>query len=196
MQRAEMPRIGGCLGAFRVDNHGEIYWWGSGISTGRPPHCRHPGRSTNSRWRSMRSPPGPQTSWLTSHRTRRTRAKQTRPLSVLGMKRGIYVRLLKLVLTPDAVPDFSDQEPKTPLPVKPGFWIEGYLGEDIALTGQIYFENHIWDGREVRGVFRSSPICIIRGNEIITQLSAYRLLKVPPFDPERSLQAWDEYGDV
>ena len=110
------------------------------------------------------------------------------------MKQGTYVRLLRLVLTPDSVPGFSDQEPIPPLPAMPGCWLEGYLGEDIALTGQLYFKKHILNGKEVRGVFRSSPICLVRGNEIITQMGAYRLLKVPPFDPDRSLRAWDEYG--
>lgn len=111
------------------------------------------------------------------------------------MKQGTYVRLLRLVFNADAVAGLSDQEPKAPLPAMPGCWLEGYLGEDIALTGQLYFEKHILNGKEVRGVFRSSPICLVRGNEIITQMGAYRLLKVPPFDPDRSLRAWDEYGE-
>ena len=112
------------------------------------------------------------------------------------MKQGTYVRLLRLVLTPDSVPGFSDQEPIPPLPAMPGCWLEGYLGEDIALTGQLYFEKHIRTGKEVRGVFRSSPICLVRGNEIFTQMAAYRLLKVPHFDPDQSLRVWDEYGEA
>jgi hypothetical protein len=77
-----------------------------------------------------------------------------------------------------------------------GCWVEGYLTENIALAVPILFEKHILNGKEVRGAFRSSPVCLVRGNEIFTQMAAYRLLRVPPFDPTRSLQAWDGYGEA
>jgi hypothetical protein len=113
------------------------------------------------------------------------------------MKRGTYIRLIPLVCTPDAVPGFSDRVPKPLPPYRVGHWLEGYLEEDIGLTGQICFGSHLRNGKDVvRETWRSSPICLVMGDQVFCQRAIYRLLKVPPFDADRSLQAWDESGEV
>ena len=112
------------------------------------------------------------------------------------MKKGTYVRLIPLVCTPDAAPGFADKEPRPLPPYKVGHWLEGYLAEDIGLTSQICFGRHLLNGREIRESWRSSPICLVLGDQIFCQRAIYRLLKVPAFDPDRSLQAWDESGEA
>jgi hypothetical protein len=112
------------------------------------------------------------------------------------MKKGLYVRIIPLVSTANAVPGFTDKKPKPPPPYLTGHWLEGFLAEDIALTGQICFDRHLRNGKEVGGSWRSSPICIVKGDQIFCQRAIYRIMKVPAFDPERSLQAWDEYGET
>jgi hypothetical protein len=110
------------------------------------------------------------------------------------MKKGTYVRLLKLIASPDYVPDSTGAEhdlrinPKAT--VTPDYWLEGFLAEDIALARPIRFTKHIRNGKQVCDAFSTSPVCIVRGNEVWTQMSVFRVLKVPPFDPDKSLQAW------
>ena len=115
---------------------------------------------------------------------------------LLSVKKGLYVRIIPLISTTDAVPGFTDRKPKPPPPYRMGHWLEGYLAEDIALTGQICFDRHIRNGKEVRESWRSSPICIVMGDQIFCQRAIYRIVKVPEFDPDRSLQAWDDSGEA
>ena len=110
------------------------------------------------------------------------------------MKKGTYVRLLKLIASPDYVPGSTGAEHHLGITskatVKPDYWVEGFLAEDIALARPIRFTKHIRNGKEVCDAFSTSPVCIVRGNEVWTQMSVFKVLKVPPFDPEKSLQAW------
>ena len=124
------------------------------------------------------------------------RKKEISASIFIDVKKGTYVRVIPLVSTPDAVPGFTDKTPKPPPPYRVGHWLEGYLMEDIGLTGQIFFGRHLWNGKEVRESWRSSPICLVVGDQIFCQRAIYRILKVPAFDPDRSLQAWDDSGEA
>ena len=106
------------------------------------------------------------------------------------MKRGTYVRIIPLIATPNVVPGFDDREPKPSTPYMAGHWLEGHLIEDIGLTSQIAFGCHIRNGKFVKEPWRSSPICLVVGDQIFCQRALYRILKVPPFDPQKSLEVW------
>ncbi len=67
------------------------------------------------------------------------RKKEISASIFIDVKKGTYVRVIPLVSTPDAVPGFTDKTPKPPPPYRVGHWLEGYLMEDIGLTGQICF---------------------------------------------------------
>ena len=109
------------------------------------------------------------------------------------MKKGTYVRLIAMTAAPDTIPSSNgkpDWNAKKRPTVKPGQWLEGYLADDIALAKPIRFTRHIRNGK-VRSAFRTSPVCVVQGNDVITEMSIFRVLRVPPFDPEKSLEAWD-----
>jgi len=110
------------------------------------------------------------------------------------MKKGNYVRLIKMSSSPDYVPGSADAElhpAVTPRPkAKENYWVEGFLAEDIALGGQIAFDTHLRNCYQVDAAFSTSPIVAIAGNEVMTEMSLFVVLRVPPFDPDKSLRAW------
>ncbi len=109
------------------------------------------------------------------------------------MKRNTYVRVIQLALTAEDVSEIGNpkRNPTTrkPTTVQTG-WREGYLLEDIGRGHTIRLGRHIRDGKTICDCWCSSPICFIEGDRVITLRAQYRLLKVPPFDADRSLQAW------
>jgi hypothetical protein len=105
------------------------------------------------------------------------------------MKKGMYVRMIKLgatrfgiaacpapLYTPGVWGDLFS------LPV--AYWLEGYLTCDLVKSAFIQMDRYVRNGVVARGTFNSSRICIIRGAEIETCNSIYRVLKVPPLEIE------------
>lgn len=116
-------------------------------------------------------------------------------LSQPTMKKGNYVRLIKMCASPDYWPGTTDTENQRAVAPKPtakeNFWIEGYLAADIVPGGQILFDDHLRNGFLAGSSYYTSPIVAVVGNEVMTQSSLFRVLRVPPFDAEKSLGAWE-----
>lgn len=100
------------------------------------------------------------------------------------MKRGDYVRICKIGSAPGGIP-------ACPMPLySPGAWagvlslpyhyyMDGYLAADIVKADRIRLDRYVRHGVVARGFFTSSPICVIRGNEVQTYNSTWLVSRVP-----------------
>jgi hypothetical protein len=104
------------------------------------------------------------------------------------LKEGAYVRLTKLRAAPGGMP-------ACPRPIyTPGawtnilslpilYWMEGILVADVVKRDLIRLDRRVRDGVIARGVFSSTPICAINGNEVTTYNSIYLVELTTPFIP-------------
>jgi hypothetical protein len=106
------------------------------------------------------------------------------------MKEGDYVRLEKIGSTPNGLPAcpmswYSPGAFTGFLSLPERYWIEGVLEENPRIGGRILLSRYVRFGVASRGCFRSSLICSIQGDRITTFNSVWRVLRVPPLDPNQ-----------
>jgi hypothetical protein len=103
----------------------------------------------------------------------------------IDMKKGSYVRLIKLRSTPSGIvacpmplyaPGAWDEVMSLPI----HYWMEGYLLGDLVKRNQILVNRYVRNGVIARGFFTSSRICSVKADEVETYNSIYRVMKVPP----------------
>jgi len=100
------------------------------------------------------------------------------------MKKGDYVRIVKIASTPWGIP-------ACPMPLySPGawdgifslpreYWMDGYLAATPAVAHRILLCRDVRCGVVARGFFKSSLISRIRGNLITTHNSIWQVSRVP-----------------
>ncbi len=102
------------------------------------------------------------------------------------MKRGVYVRLEKLGATlygapPCPMPLYSpgqtNFEPLLSMPT--GWWMEGYLLNDLRKGWRIRLDRRVRQGVVARGAFQSSRIIGVVGDRIVTLNSVWVVRRVP-----------------
>ena len=105
------------------------------------------------------------------------------------MKKGQYVKLNKLDEAVEAKCKAAhwnshqhgkDNGDVTSLPV--GYWVEGFLLDDINEGSPITLNRRIRNGIVVSGMFSSSPVKIIDGNVVMTDNSKYVVTIEQPKD--------------
>jgi hypothetical protein len=77
-------------------------------------------------------------------------------------------------------------------PIPNGAWLEGHLTKPIRVGQPFQVECTCFNGKIcVCGrVYRSSAVILIRGGYVFTEEMEYKVLRVPRFDPVKSLRAW------
>jgi hypothetical protein len=103
----------------------------------------------------------------------------------IDMKKGNYVRLIKLRSTPSGVvacpmplyaPGAWDGVMSLPI----HYWMEGYLLCDLVKRNQILINRYVRNGVIARGFVQTTRICSVKEDEVETYNSIYRVMKVPP----------------
>ena len=98
----------------------------------------------------------------------------------LSIKKGAYVCITKLCAVSGGVPACPwplyaglGQDGILSLPI--GYEMEGFLLEDIVYRGYIQLDRRIRNKVIAQGIFTSSRICRIAGDEVHTRNSIYRV---------------------
>jgi hypothetical protein len=96
------------------------------------------------------------------------------------IKKGGYVHITKLCAEPGGIPACPwplylglGQDGILSLPV--GYEMEGFLLEDLVYRGYIQLDRRLRNHVVARGIFTSSRICRIVGDEVHTHNSIYRV---------------------
>ena len=96
------------------------------------------------------------------------------------MKKGARVRIVKLRAEPGGVPAcpwplYSGLAQDGILSLPVGYEMEGFLLDDLVYRGYIQLDRWRRNRVAVRGIFTSSRICRIAGDEVHTHNSIYRI---------------------
>ena len=106
------------------------------------------------------------------------------------MKRGTYVRIEKLGATlygapacpmPLYTPGAPNYEPFLSMPN--GWWMEGYLLNDLRKGRRIRMDRRVRQGVVARGTFESSRIVGVLENRVVTINSVWVVRRVPVLQP-------------
>ncbi len=96
------------------------------------------------------------------------------------------------MVPPGQVKSVKFRETEFLQPIPDGAWLEGELIKPIRVGRQFSLRCTCYCGKIsiCRRVYRSSAVVAIRGDQVITLYVRYKVLRVPRFDPDRSLRAW------
>jgi hypothetical protein len=107
------------------------------------------------------------------------------------MKPATYVRIIRLGSM------VAEGGPKPRLkwkqlePLRVGDWIEGKLIKAIRVGDDFRLRALFHNGQLCRRSYLSSPVVAIQQDQVLTYEVRYKVLRVPKFDPKRSLKSWD-----
>lgn len=82
------------------------------------------------------------------------------------------------------------------LAIRDGDWIEGELTRPIRIGEGFRLRVLIINGQLCRRVYMSSRVVATQGDQVLTCEVRYKFLRVPAFDPDRSLRAWDDSSEA
>ena len=77
-----------------------------------------------------------------------------------------------------------------------GDWLEGTLIKPIRIGEGFRVRVLILHGQFCRRHYMTSAVVAIQADQVLTSQVRYKFLRVPAFDPDRSLQAWDDSGEA
>ena len=80
--------------------------------------------------------------------------------------------------------------------MRDGDWIEGELTRPIRIGDGFRLRVLIINGQLCRRLYMTSAVVAIQGDQVLTCEVRYKFLRVPAFDPDRSLRAWDDSGEA
>ena len=75
--------------------------------------------------------------------------------------------------------------------LRDGDWIEGTLIKPIRIGEGFQVRTFIHNGQLCRRGYLTSEVVAIQGDQVLTSQVRYKFLRVPVFDPLKSLQSWD-----
>ena len=77
--------------------------------------------------------------------------------------------------------------------LRDGDWIEGTLIKPIRIGDGIQVRILIFNGQlcRRRRLYLTSEVVAIQGDQVLTSQVRYKFLRVPVFDPLKSLKSWD-----
>jgi len=104
-----------------------------------------------------------------------------------------YVRIVRVCSTAAAGSSKRGRLIGKPVdPIANGAWIEGTVIKPICLGKEFQVYCTCYNGKIcIQGrVYKSSEVVLIRGDKVFTQDVEYKVLRVPRFDPVKSLRAW------
>jgi hypothetical protein len=102
------------------------------------------------------------------------------------MHTGLYARIIRVRFRRDA----GETAPKRGEP-HDGSWIEGTLTTPIRVGCTFRIKCVFFNGQICRRTYQGSSVVAIKGDLVTTTRAEYKVLKVPKFDPDRSLRAWE-----
>jgi hypothetical protein len=102
------------------------------------------------------------------------------------MHTGLYVRIIRVRSRRDA----RETAPTRGEP-HDGSWIEGTLITPIRVGSSFRVKCIFFNGQVCRRTYQGSSVVAIKGDRVTTARVEYKVLKVPKFDPDRSLRAWE-----
>jgi len=70
-------------------------------------------------------------------------------------------------------------------------WIEGMLIKPIRIGDGIQVRILICNGQLCRRLYLTSAVVAIQADQVLTTQVRYKFLRVPVFDPLKSLKSWD-----
>jgi len=73
-----------------------------------------------------------------------------------------------------------------------GAWLEGTLTKRVRIGDAFHLRCVLMNGRLCKRVYQSSTVVSIKGDTVVTEQMRYKVLRVPKFNPEQSLRAWEE----
>jgi hypothetical protein len=70
-------------------------------------------------------------------------------------------------------------------------WIEGMLIKPIRIGDGIQVRILIYNGQLCRRLYLTSAVVAIQADQVLTSQVRYKFLRVPVFDPLKSLKSWE-----
>lgn len=104
-----------------------------------------------------------------------------------------YVRIIRIRASSIAGSFRRGLSSKAVEPIPNGSWIEGTLIRPIRIGSEFRVRCVFFNGKACLcgRVYKSSAVVCIRGDQIFTRHVVYKVMRVPRFDPEGSLRAWE-----
>jgi hypothetical protein len=75
--------------------------------------------------------------------------------------------------------------------LRDGDWLEGTLIKPIRIGHGIELRTLLCNGQLCRRLYLTSAVVAIQADQVLTSQVRYKFLRVPVFDPLRSLKSWD-----
>jgi hypothetical protein len=75
--------------------------------------------------------------------------------------------------------------------LRDGDWFEGMLIKPIRIGDGFQVRTLIHNGQLCRRLYLTSAVVAIQGDQVLTSQVRYKFLRVPVFDPLKSLKSWD-----
>jgi hypothetical protein len=102
-----------------------------------------------------------------------------------------YVRIIRVstLVSLESSPSNQEGNTKRRNQVCDGAWLEGILSP-VRIGQPFRLRCLLLNGKIFRRLNESSIVVSVRGDLVTTRRVVYKILKVPPFDPDQSLRAW------
>jgi hypothetical protein len=75
--------------------------------------------------------------------------------------------------------------------LRDGDWLEGMLIKPIRIGDGIQVRVLIYNGQLCRRLYLTSAVVAIQADQVLTSQVRYKFLRVPVFDPLKSLKSWE-----
>jgi hypothetical protein len=75
--------------------------------------------------------------------------------------------------------------------LRDGDWIEGTLIKPVRIGDGLQVRILIYNSQLCRRLYLTSDVVAIQGDQVLTTQVRYKFLRVPVFDPLKSLKSWD-----
>ena len=104
-----------------------------------------------------------------------------------------YVRIIRIRATTVVGGPRKGRPSKAAQPIPNGSWIEGTLIKPIHIGKEFRVRCVFFDGKACLcgRLYQSSCVISIHGDQVITRQVVYKVMRVPRFDPQGSLRAWE-----